>query len=284
MGRQAMQKGARGQHIAKRSDLNIGLTENIGKETLRRFIRDPPILAPPRHVVATDRADAGEGCMHHSARLQCAVRGDHRSLYFINYLQCLRQDYAIKLVLRDTGSGDEIADEGGSGVAGRGMQYFGANHPAAAEFAGIFRIGDFKDAPANIVSPLGQKLLDVVTIDRLAAIEAKDVADRLHPPQRAESNHANRRRMPPIILQLADDRSHSITILAASIMGRHCFSLAPIMSRMTSGVLPSGSASNASMRARSSGVWNAAATAADSVAATGFAVPGGAAIPIQVSA
>src|SRR5262245_53400402 len=181
MGRQAMQKGARRQDVAKRRDLNIRLTENIGKETLRRFIRDPRILAPPRHVVATDGADARERRMHHSARLQCAVSGDHRALYFIDYLQGLRQDYAIKRILRDTGSGDEIADESGSGLAGRSMQYLGANHPAAAEFSGIFRIGDFKDTPANVVGPFGQKLLDVVAIDRLTAIEAKDVADRLNP-------------------------------------------------------------------------------------------------------
>ncbi len=84
----------------------------------------------------------------------------------------------------------------------------------------------------------------------------------------------------PVALEIGQ----STEILAAVTTGPHCCSLTLIISRICSGVLPSGSASNDWMRARSSGVLNPCPMASEILRAISLGVLGGAATAIQVSA
>src|SRR5262249_48350638 len=77
--------------------------------------------------------------------------------------------------------------------------------------------------------------------------------------------------------------NHSTTILA-STTGPHVSRLWWIKSRISSGVLASGSASRVRRRERNSPSWNPCASARDTFVEISLGVPGGAATAIQVSA
>src|SRR5262249_9480184 len=143
-------------------------------------------------------------------------------------------------------------------------------------------------------------------IGRTASRERHDDLDRAcgiilrvrgrHRRDRGEQDHGAEKSAPGAALAPAEIRkvhhvsphrgpaAQSTEILAAVTTGPHSSSLRRIISRISSGVLPSGSASSERMRARRSGILKAWPIAPETLPAISFGVPGGAATAIQVSA
>src|ERR1044071_5040705 len=73
------------------------------------------------------------------------------------------------------------------------MKYVTFDHAIRAEASRVRVIPDFQHAPANINGVGGQKLLDVVAVNRRSSIKAEDAADRCQPAQVAKAHLADRR-------------------------------------------------------------------------------------------
>src|SRR6185437_5332847 len=139
----------------------------------------PPVAAAAEHGGGYALADSGDGGEQHAARLEHFVqRGDRGGV--IEYLEeRLNAENAIEEVSRSGGGLREVEGNGALFVALVDVDDVATLDAAAAQETRVFVVANFGHAAANEFGVGGQKVLDVIAVDRFAVVEAEIRAVRL---------------------------------------------------------------------------------------------------------
>src|SRR5438093_10346115 len=108
-----------------------------------------------------------------------------RSLQVIDVLKRLREDEAVEAARRHGIGGGEIADDCRVRVARIDVEDVAALNGGSETF-GVVAVHHFEDTAANRGTLGGEELLDVVTVDRRAAVASVMVAEGFGPADRPE--------------------------------------------------------------------------------------------------
>jgi hypothetical protein len=106
-------------------------------------------------------------------------------LQVVDVLQRLREDEAVEAAARQGIGGGEIGDDSCVRVARFDVEDIAAVD-GDSETDGVIAVQHFEDAAADRLSLGGEKLLDVVAVDRRAAVVSVVVAQRFGRPDRSE--------------------------------------------------------------------------------------------------
>ena len=118
-------------------------------------------------------------------RTQDPVERGDGAVDVVDQVQCLGQNDAVEGPVGDLWSVDEVADDGGRWIAGVDVEHVSSVRAAAAVAARVLVVSDL-EGPAGDVAPVRfEETLDVVAVDRQAALISELAADRLKPPQAA---------------------------------------------------------------------------------------------------
>ena len=140
-------------------------------------IGEPPVVAPLVHVPTAHLADAGHGAEDDPARFEDAMQGPHRCLDVVNEHERLRENDAIKVFIRDLRRVRQVADNGRLRVALFDVHDMTGGEASRPEHAGVGIFAELQHPAADVVPMLGEKMLDVVSIDRSAPIKSEIAAD-----------------------------------------------------------------------------------------------------------
>src|SRR5262245_61957551 len=148
-------------------------------------------------MVEYDLTYAGKCCEQNAPRLQDSIQRLECTLGVVNELQRLRKNHTVKNVRRYMGCTAQITDKSRVCIARRDIKHIRLNHTAIPEPPCVCVLADFQHTAADIVLVGGQKSLDVIPVDRQAAVETVIPADRCAPAKIAKSNATHRR--PPFL-------------------------------------------------------------------------------------
>jgi Glycosyl transferase family 2 len=107
------------------------------------------------------------------------------SLQVVDVLQCLREDEAVEAARWHGIGSDEVADDRCVRIARIDVEDVAALD-GGAESSGVVPVQHLEDTAANRPTLGGEELLDVVTVDRSAAVASVVVAERFGPADRPE--------------------------------------------------------------------------------------------------
>ena len=98
----------------------------------------------------------------------------------VDHVQCLGDDHTIEAASLDRLFVLEIDPDGGVWIGRlRGIDYVRAHHPFAAKSVCVRVVPNLRDTPPDILGMTVQETLDVVAVNRRAAIAAKCPAEWL---------------------------------------------------------------------------------------------------------
>jgi hypothetical protein len=133
------------------------------------------------------------------------VTGAHRRADVVEELERLRHDHAVEGIRRDVRRVGEIADEGRARIRIVDVEDVSLRHAAFAEDARVIVVFDLEHVSADIVRVRAQELLDVIAIDRPAAIEAVLRAERRGALEIADVHAFLRPHLAQALADAADD-------------------------------------------------------------------------------
>src|SRR5215210_4081408 len=138
-------------------------------------------------LLAAGPAYAGEGGQQGPARLEDALKRPNGGAYVVDEMQRLRADDAIEDVRWYILSTGEVSDDGRPPVSRVHVEHVADRHAVAAVFSGKGGVFDLQHPPSNVLSLAGEKILDVVAINRPPPIQTELAADRSQPPEIPET-------------------------------------------------------------------------------------------------
>jgi hypothetical protein len=145
--------------------------------------RQPPVLEP--ELQAVDATDDGDRAEQRAARLEDSMSMSDGCLQVVDVLERLREDEAVEAARRHGVGGSEIADDRRVRVATINVEDV-APVDGGSETYGVVAVHHFEDTAANRGALGGEELLDVVAVDRYAAVASVVVAEGFGPADRPE--------------------------------------------------------------------------------------------------
>ena len=176
--RQPLQECGSRQRVAVSLDGDVVLAEVGGEEPARQArVETPGPRAAP--FVSRELADAGKRREDDPAGAQDPVERGDCEVDVVDQVQRLRHDDAVEGPIGDLRSVGEVADDRGGRIAAVDVEHVSPGRTIAAVAARVFVVSDL-ERPAGDVSPVRlEEALDVVTVDRQAAVVPELSADGL---------------------------------------------------------------------------------------------------------
>ena len=141
---------------------------------------------PPPDWEGTIAQSRGMSPANTTTRLENPMHRAHRRLVIEDELQNRCTDDAVERVIGDGSAYRQIVDYRVGRFSAFDIDDFGARNPIATELERVPVVIDFQHGSTNACLVSREKLLDVIAVDRLPAVQPPRRAPRPHPSQDIE--------------------------------------------------------------------------------------------------
>jgi peptidoglycan/xylan/chitin deacetylase (PgdA/CDA1 family) len=213
------------EDVAVRLHLDSTVAEDSSPESPAGRGREAPVVGVNARV-PVDFAHRRHGGQESSTTPQEPVCFSDRCVDVVDELERLRTDEAVEGIGRNTAGRGEVGDDGCSRIRLVDVDHIGAGD-AGTKLLCVTGILYFEDTPADVGAVVVEEALDVVAVDRRAAVGAPVITQRRGAPQHAEPRPASRgelssqrpRRVPHILRTIPGPMRRTVADIARRALG-----------------------------------------------------------------